>query len=43
MRNCVNEKQKFSIAKYKNYLALARGNIDISVEGTHDTVIKLLN
>lgn len=38
MRKCENGQQKINMSKYKNFLSLARGNIDISVDATHDTV-----
>lgn len=38
MRKCVDDSQKISVAKQKSFLALAAGNIDISIEGTHDAV-----
>lgn len=38
MRKCVDGSQKISIAKQKSFLPLAAGNIDMSIDGTHDTV-----
>lgn len=38
MRKCADGSQKINVAKQKSFLSLVAGNIDISVEGTHDTV-----
>lgn len=38
MRKCVNGEKKINVAKHKTLLPLAVGNIDISIDGTHDTV-----
>lgn len=40
MRKCADGSQKMSVAKQKSFLSLVAGNIDISIEGTHDTVRK---
>lgn len=38
LRQCADGTQKINIAKHKALLPLAVGNIDISIDGTHDTV-----
>lgn len=38
MRQCSDGSQKINISKHKTLLPLAVGNIDISIDGTHDTV-----
>lgn len=40
MRKCTNGSQKISVAKQKAFLSLVKGNIDISIDATHDTVSK---
>lgn len=38
MRQCSDGSQTINISKHKTLLPLAVGNIDISIDGTHDTV-----
>lgn len=38
LRKCADGSEKISIAKQKSFLSLVAGNIDLSVEGTHDNV-----
>lgn len=41
LRKCVDGEQKIDFSKHKSLLPLAAGNIDISIDGTHDTVFIL--
>ena len=41
MRKCIDSSQKFSVVKQKSFLPLAAGNIDLSIDITHDSVSKL--
>lgn len=38
MRKCADGSQKINFSKHKQLLPLAVGNIDVSIDGTHDTV-----
>lgn len=38
MRKCMNGEKKISIAKHRSLMPLAVGNIDVSIDGSHDTV-----
>lgn len=38
MRKCSDGSHKFTIAQHKSLLPLAAGKIDITIDGTHDTV-----
>lgn len=39
MRKCVDGDQKIDFSKHKSLLPLAAGNIDISIDGTHDGTV----